>query len=96
MATRPMSGLVCATTSAKNSYREHSASSQIMSIPNNMLFSDSRWESLGSTMANRRTLLMLTTLLRHSRSGPINRPAVHLAVLAGGDRPPAAFGLEEL
>ena len=59
MATRPMSGLVWATTSAKNSYREHSASSQIMSIPNNMLFSDSRCESLGSTMANRRTLLML-------------------------------------
>ena len=58
MATRPMSGLVWATTSAKNSYREHSASSQIMSMPKSMFFSDSRCESLGSTMASRRTLLM--------------------------------------
>ena len=58
MATMPISGSVWATTSAKNSYREHSASSQTISIPNNEFFSDSRCVSLGSTIANRRTLLI--------------------------------------
>ena len=53
-----MSGLVCATTSAKNSYREHSASSQIISMPKSMFLSDSRFESSGSTIARRRTFVI--------------------------------------
>ena len=45
-ATMPMSGCVWATTSAKNSYREHSASSQTMSMPSSIDFSASRVASL--------------------------------------------------
>ncbi len=74
MATSPMSGLVWATTSPKNSYREHSASSQIMSMPKSMPFSASRDESLGSTIASRRTLLMLIVLLMLCAQGATSYP----------------------
>src|SRR4051812_34061034 len=55
-ATNPTSGFVWVTTSAKNSYREHSASSHTVSSPRSIDFSASREASLGSTTAIRKTL----------------------------------------
>src|SRR5882724_7679510 len=72
--TKPMSGWDWPTTSAKNSYREHSASSQTVSRLNSAALSESRDASFGSTTAMRRTLPMYLA----GRTTEVYQPSEHV------------------
>ena len=77
-ATMPMSGRVWATTSAKNSYCEHSASSQIRSIPSSTAFKLSRVASQGSTIARRSTLSHYVCCLVRSCDAATGTTTIHI------------------